>query len=346
MLTKDYSFELPAELIAQEPVERRGDERLLHLDRTTGAWEDLHMADLPSLLRPGDVLVINNSRVRKARCYGMTDNDGKVEFLFLEEDGDGVWSAMVTKAKKQKEGRRYRFHDRSDGSLAATARIIGTAEDGTKRVVFDEPIDEDFFSRCGHVPLPPYIKREGGWQDEGRYQTVYATQSGSVAAPTAGLHFTPELLGQVRDRGVEIHEVTLHVGAGTFLPVRSENIEDHHMHFERCTVSQETADAINKAKTEGRRIVAVGTTSVRTLESAADREGHLRAMTMRTDIFIHPPYRFKIVDALLTNFHTPESTLLMLVSALAGREHILAAYKHAVEERYRFFSYGDAMFID
>lgn len=344
MLTRDYYFDLPGELIAQVPTDRRGEEKLLVLDKTSGEYRDMMMKDFPSLIEPGSVMVVNNSRVRKARCYGESETGGTVEFLFLEENADHSWNAMVSKAKRQRVGRRYRFLD-GEGALVEEAVIVAENEDGTRRVSFSHPLDEDFFTRCGHVPLPPYIKREDDFSDESRYQTVYASQSGSVASPTAGLHFTKELLDEVKDRGVEILPVTLHVGAGTFLPVRSEKVEDHHMHYERYTVSDETADAINRAKAEGRPIVAVGTTSVRTLESATGEDGLVHPGWGRTNIFIYPGYRFRTVDRLLTNFHTPESTLLMLVSALAGREHIMAAYEHAIAQRYRFYSYGDAMFI-
>lgn len=345
MLTKDYYFDLPASLIAQEPVERRGDERLLTLNKQTGEFSDRMMRDFPSLLEPGSILVVNNSRVRKARVYAQTEHGGSVEFLFLEEREDHSWICMVNKAKKQKEGRTYFFYDK-DGRLAEKGVLTGHNEDGTKIISFEHPLDEEFFSACGHVPLPPYIKREDNFSDESRYQTVYASQAGSVASPTAGLHFTEALLDQIRERGIEIAEVTLHVGTGTFLPVRTENIEDHHMHYERYTVSEDVAEKLNRAKQEGRKIVAVGTTSVRTLESATDDSGLVRAGTTRTNIFIYPGYRFRTVNSLLTNFHTPESTLLMLVSALAGKENIMKAYAHAVSEGYRFFSYGDAMFID
>lgn len=344
MLTRDYYFDLPGELIAQVPTDRRGEEKLLVLDKTSGSYKDMMMKDFPSLIEPGSIMVVNNSRVRKARCYGESETGGTVEFLFLEENADHSWNAMVSKAKRQRVGRRYLFLD-GEGALVEEAVIVAENEDGTRRVSFSHPLDEDFFTRCGHVPLPPYIKREDDFSDESRYQTVYASQSGSVASPTAGLHFTKELLDEVKDRGVEILPVTLHVGAGTFLPVRSEKVEDHHMHYERYTVSDETADAINRAKAEGRPIVAVGTTSVRTLESATGEDGLVHPGWGRTNIFIYPGYRFRTVDRLLTNFHTPESTLLMLVSALAGREHIMAAYEHAIAQRYRFYSYGDAMFI-
>lgn len=345
MKTKDFSFELPEELIAQTPADRRGASRLLVIDRRTGEWTDSSMVDFPSFLEPGSLLVVNNSRVRKARVYGESETGGRVEFLFLEENLDHTWQAMVTKTKKQKPGKKFQFKN-ADGILVHEAEIITANEDGTRTVRFDRPVDESFFHVCGHVPLPPYIKREDNFSDESRYQTVYAKTEGSVAAPTAGLHFTDEILDRVRALGVDIVEVTLHVGPGTFLPVRSDNLEEHHMHFERYEVSQATAAAINKAKAEGRKVVATGTTSVRTLESAwEEASGSLRAGQGRTNLFIMPGFKFHVVDQLLTNFHTPESTLLVLVSAFAGKDHILAAYQHAVEERYHFFSYGDATFL-
>ena len=344
MLTKDYYFDLPQKLIAQEPTERRGEERLLLLDRKSGAFEDHFMKEFPSLLPENSVLVVNNSKVRKARVFGETENGGIVEFLFLEERDDHSWNAMVTKSKKQKVGRKYTFKDK-DGNVREEGTITAINEDGTRVVAFSSPLDEEFFSLCGHVPLPPYIKREDKFSDENRYQTIYAKSEGSVASPTAGLHVTKEIMDEIKAKGVEIFEVTLHVGAGTFLPVRSENLEDHHMHTERYSITKECADALNRAKREGKQIIAVGTTSVRTLESATGDDGILKSGSGRTNIFIYPGYHFKLVDSLLTNFHTPESTLLMLVSAFAGKEHIMNAYKHAVEEEYRFFSYGDAMFI-
>ncbi len=345
MKTKEFSFDLPDELIAQTPADRRGTSRLLVIDRRTGEWVDSSMTDFPSFLEPGSLLVVNNSRVRKARVYGESEAGGRVEFLFLEENLDHSWQAMVTKSKKQKPGKKFVFKD-SRGNSIHEAEIVSANDDGTRTVRFDRPVDESFFRDCGHVPLPPYIKRDDNFSDETRYQTVYAKTDGSVAAPTAGLHFTGEILDRIKDMGIDIVEVTLHVGPGTFLPVRSDSLEDHHMHFERYEVSQAAADAVNKAKAEGRKVVATGTTSVRTLESAWDvSTGQLKAGQGRTNLFIMPGYKFHVVDQLLTNFHTPESTLLVLVSAFAGKEHILAAYKHAVEESYRFFSYGDATFL-
>ncbi len=345
MLTKDFYFDLPDSLIAQEPSEKRGEDRLLVLDKNTGEYKDMMMSDFPSLLPENSVLVVNNSKVRKARTYAESvETGGVVEFLFLGKNGDGSWKAMVTKSKRQRKGKKFVWKD-SEGKAYVFAEIEKENEDGTRDVRFERDIDENFFQTLGHVPLPPYIKREDNWKDEKRYQTIYAKKEGSVAAPTAGLHFTPEIMEKIKKRGIKIYEVTLHVGAGTFLPVRSEEIENHHMHTESFEISKETLDGLNKAKMEGKTIVAVGTTSIRTLESASNEDGVLEKMKGDTSIFIYPGYKFKFVDNLLTNFHTPESTLLMLVSALAGKDHILASYRHAVEEKYRFFSYGDAMFI-
>ena len=345
MLTKDFYFDLPDSLIAQEPSEKRGEDRLLVLDKNSGEYKDMMMSDFPSLLPEDSVLVVNNSKVRKARTYAESvETGGVVEFLFLGKNGDGSWKAMVTKSKRQRKGKKFVWKD-SEGKAYVFAEIEKENEDGTRDVRFERDIDENFFQTLGHVPLPPYIKREDNWKDEKRYQTIYAKKEGSVAAPTAGLHFTPEIMEKIKERGIKIYEVTLHVGAGTFLPVRSEEIENHHMHTESFEISKETLDGLNKAKMEGKTIVAVGTTSIRTLESASNEDGVLEKMKGDTSIFIYPGYKFKFVDNLLTNFHTPESTLLMLVSALAGKDHILASYRHAVEEKYRFFSYGDAMFI-
>ena len=345
MLTKDFYFDLQDSLIAQEPSEKRGEDRLLVLDKNSGEYKDMMMSDFPSLLPENSVLVVNNSKVRKARTYAESvETGGVVEFLFLGKNSNGSWKAMVTKSKRQKKGKRFVWKD-SEGKAYVYAVIEKENDDGTRDVRFDSDIDESFFQTLGHVPLPPYIKREDNWKDENRYQTIYAKKEGSVAAPTAGLHFTPEIMEKIKERGIKIYEVTLHVGAGTFLPVRSEEIENHHMHTESYEISPETAEELNKAKREGKTIVAVGTTSIRTLESASDENGVLTSLKGDTSIFIYPGYKFKFVDNLLTNFHTPESTLLMLVSALAGKDHILTSYRHAVEKKYRFFSYGDAMFI-
>lgn len=343
MKTKEFSFNLPESLIAQYPADRRGDSRLLVLNKENGAFQDSHISHIAEFLEPESILIVNNSKVRKARVYGESETGATVEFLFLYELTDHSWIAMVTKSKRQRVGKRYRFTNQAGQQW--TAQIIGEHQDG-KQVLFDTRIDEHFFTTCGHIPLPPYIKREDTVSDESRYQTVYAAQAGSVAAPTAGLHFTSEILDTITQKGITICPVTLHVGPGTFLPVRSEHLEDHEMHLEHYEIPQETAQLVTQAKKNKRKVVAVGTTSVRTLESAFDVESQtVLAGEGSTKLFILPPYTFKVVDQLITNFHTPESTLLVLVSTFAGKEHILAAYEHAVEEQYRFFSYGDAMLI-
>lgn len=345
MLTKDFYFDLPPELIAQTPARQRGEDRLLVMDRKTGAYEDAMMEDFPDFIESGSLLVVNNSKVRKARVYGESETGGTVEFLFLEEHIDHTWKVMATKLKKQRKGKHYQFKS-ADGSACYHAVISEENPDDTRTLCFDEPLDESFFEKLGHVPLPPYIKREDDFSDEKRYQTVYAKEEGSVAAPTAGLHFTDEILARVKAKGCTITEVTLHVGPGTFLPVRTENLEDHKMHWERYEVSQQTSDLIAQAKAEGRKVVATGTTSVRTLESAYNPEtGRVDVGWNRTNLFIKPGFTYHVVDQLLTNFHTPESTLLALVSAFSTKEHIFRAYQHAIDERYHFFSYGDAMFI-
>ncbi len=350
MKISEFTFDLPQELIAQTPAQRRGDDRLLVIDRKTGEYQDMQMSDFPSLIEPGSVIVVNDTKVRKARVFGISETGGKVEFLFTGALGPDRWQAMVSKSKKQRPGKGYDFLDK-DGNLYCKAVIETDVQDSDsgsslKIVKFDRPVDEDFFQKCGHVPLPPYIKREDDFNDENRYQTIFANECGSMASPTAGLHFTPELVAQLEKKGVEVLHITLHVGMGTFLPVRTENLEDHVMHTESYQVSEEVADKINRAKAEGRKIVAIGTTSVRTLESAVDREsGLLMTKSSSTNLFIKPGFEFRMVDMMLTNFHTPESTLLVLVSAFAGKDHILAAYRHAVEKRYHFFSYGDATFL-
>ncbi len=345
MTIKEYSFELPEHLIAQTPIDRRGTDRLLVLDKRTGSLVDEQMTNFASYLQEGSVLVVNNSKVRKARVFAISDTGSRVEFLFLEENIDHSWNVMVTKTKKQHVGKHYTFSDASQG-YCRTGWITKAHDDGTRTISFDQQLDETFFTKIGHVPLPPYIKREDSFSDESRYQTVYAQKEGSVAAPTAGLHFTPEILDSIRNKGCTIVPVTLHVGPGTFLPVRTENLEDHHMHYESYEIDEQSSRIINEAKAQGRKIVATGTTSVRTLESAFDPHTGLLAYGQgRTNLFIRPPYTFKLVDQLLTNFHTPESTLLVLVSTFAGKENIDKAYAHAISQSYRFFSYGDAMFI-
>lgn len=345
MLLTDFNFNLPEELIAQHPSGVRGQDKLMLLNRQTGAVEHHQMADLPDLILPGTLMIFNNSKVRRARCYGIKETTGREqEFMFLNQiDCEGhVWNTMVKGAKKQKPGMRYSF---PDGSIGTIIDHPGNAGTEFRAMHFDFVITEEWFERNGHIPLPPYIKRGDTDEDSERYQNVYAQETGSAACPTAGLHFTEEMLARLTEKGIDREFVTLHVGLGTFLPVREEKIEDHKMHEEVFTVPQITADKINQAKKEDRPILAVGTTSVRTLESASDENGIVKAGTSSTRIFMYPGYKFKVVDQMFTNFHTPESTLIMLVSAFAGRENILSAYEKAVENRYRFFSYGDCMFI-
>lgn len=337
--THDFYFELPPELIAQTPLERRDASRLLTLDKVTGETKHMHFYDLPKLFRPGDCLVLNDSRVLPARLLGHRETGGACEVLLLIDRGEKVWECLVRPGKKLHTGAKMSF---GDGTL--TAQVVGEVEGGNRLVRFDyEGIFLETLGRLGKMPLPPYIKEE--LEDGERYQTVYSRVTGSAAAPTAGLHFTQELLEQVQAMGVKLCYVTLHVGLGTFRPVKAENLEDHEMHSEYCIVPQETADIINETKANGGRVICVGTTSCRTIESWATEDGHMEAKAGWTNIFIYPGYRFKVLDGLITNFHLPESTLIMLVSALAGREHVLAAYEEAVRERYRFFSFGDAMFI-
>ena len=339
MKTSDFDFDLPEELIAQTPLDRRDASRLLTLDKRTGQTGHHHFYDLPQFLRPGDCLVLNDSRVLPARLIGHRPTGGVCEVLLLTDKGDNLWECLVRPGRKLKPGAQVLF---GDGEL--TARIEAEVEDGKRLVRFQyEGIFLEVLERLGKMPLPPYIKAE--LQDNERYQTVYSRVMGSAAAPTAGLHFTPELLRQVQDMGVRVCYVTLHVGLGTFRPVKAENIQDHEMHSEFCMISQETADAINQTRKNGGRVICVGTTSCRTIESFAAEDGTLTERSGWTNIFIYPGYRFKVLDGLITNFHLPQSTLIMLVSALAGREHVLAAYREAVEQRYRFFSFGDDMLI-
>ena len=340
MKTHDFYFDLPEELIAQTPLERRDASRLMALDRNTGAWEHRHFYDLPDLLRPGDCLIMNDSRVLPARLLGhRVPGGGACEVLLLIDRGDKVWECLVRPGKKLRKGARISF-----GGGELTAEIVDEVEGGNRLVRFEyEGIFLEVLERLGKMPLPPYIKAE--LQDQERYQTVYSRVNGSAAAPTAGLHFTKELMARIQNMGVPIGYVTLHVGLGTFRPVKEEEITDHDMHSEYCVIPQETADLINRTRANGGRVICVGTTSCRTLESWAAEDGHMEARAGWTNIFIYPGYRFKVMDALITNFHLPESTLIMLVSALAGREHVQSAYAEAVRERYRFFSFGDAMFI-
>ncbi|MFQ9568764.1 MAG: tRNA preQ1(34) S-adenosylmethionine ribosyltransferase-isomerase QueA [Roseburia inulinivorans] len=340
MDVKDFYYDLPQELIAQDPLEDRSSSRLMVLDKITGEVEHRHFKDITEYLRPGDCLVINNTKVIPARLYGVKEGtEAKIEILLLKRKENDIWETLVKPGKKCKIGTKIVF-----GEGILTGEVVDIVEEGNRLIQFHyEGIFEEILDRLGQMPLPPYITHQ--LQDKNRYQTVYAKYDGSAAAPTAGLHFTPELLQQVRDMGVEIAEVTLHVGLGTFRPVKETDVLKHHMHSEFYKIEQSEADKINKAKKEGHRVIAVGTTSTRTLESAADENGFLTEKSGWTEIFIYPGYQFKVIDALITNFHLPESTLVMLVSALAGREHVLAAYETAVEEKYRFFSFGDAMFI-
>ena len=340
MKTSDFYYDLPPELIAQTPLEKRDESRLLCLDKATGEWSHHHFYELPDFLRPGDCLILNNSRVLPARLLGRRlPGGGACEVLLLQDKGDKVWECLVRPGKHLREGARVSF---GDGEL--TAEIAEVLPDGNRLVRFDyNGIFLEVLERLGKMPLPPYIKEE--LQDQERYQTVYSKVNGSAAAPTAGLHFTPELLERIAAKGVGVGYVTLHVGLGTFRPVKEDEIEQHDMHSEYCTIPQETADLINRTKVNGGRVICVGTTSCRTIESWAGEDGTMTATGGWTNIYIYPGYRFKVMDALVTNFHLPESTLIMLVSALAGREHVLAAYEEAVRERYRFFSFGDAMFI-
>ena len=340
MKTHDFYYDLPPELIAQTPLERRDASRLLTLDRETGEVAHRHFYDIADLIQPGDCLVLNDSRVLPARLLGHREpTGGAVEVLLLKDEGGGVWECLTKPGRRTHTGTELSF---GDGELTAT--VVGERDDGNKLVQFHyEGIFLEVLERLGKMPLPPYIKEE--LQDQERYQTVYSRVNGSAAAPTAGLHFTPELLQALRDKGVRLAYVTLHVGLGTFRPVKAEEVTEHHMHSEFCMISQETADLLNRTRENGGRIVCVGTTSCRTIESLADENGHFTARSAWTDIFIYPSYRFKAMDALITNFHLPESTLVMLVSAFAGREKILNAYNIAVKERYRFFSFGDAMYI-
>ncbi|MBR4768823.1 MAG: tRNA preQ1(34) S-adenosylmethionine ribosyltransferase-isomerase QueA [Lachnospiraceae bacterium] len=339
MDVKDFSYELPEELIAQDPIPNRSDSRLMILDKTTGAIRHSVFHDIVNELRPGDCLVINNTRVIPARLYGVRETGGSVEILLLKRRENDVWETLVKPGKKCRPGTKITF---GDGRL--TGEIIDVVDDGNRLIRFTyDGIFEEVLDALGEMPLPPYITHK--LQDKNRYQTVYAKYDGSAAAPTAGLHFTEELLNKIREKGVEIAEITLHVGLGTFRPVKVDRIEDHHMHSEFFMIDETASRIINQAKKSGHRVIAVGTTSCRTLESAALDDGTVPAKSGWTDIFIYPGYRFKVLDALITNFHLPESTLIMLVSALAGREHVLNAYRTAVSERYRFFSFGDAMFI-
>ena len=339
MKTSDFNYQLPEELIAQTPLERRDGSRLMVLNRETGEIQHKHFYDVIDYLNPGDCLVMNDSRVLPARLMGHRPTGGVVEVLLLRDLGNKCWECLCKPGRKMQVGNEVIF---GDGELTAVVREV--REDGNRVVEFRyEGIFLEVLERLGKMPLPPYIKEE--LQDQERYQTVYSKVLGSAAAPTAGLHFTPELLEQIKAKGVNIGYVTLHVGLGTFRPVKEDEITDHEMHSEYCVISQETADLINRTKANGGRCICVGTTSCRTLESWAAEDGHMEAKAGWTNIYIYPGYRFKVMDGLVTNFHLPESTLIMLVSALYGYEKTMAAYKVAVEEKYRFFSFGDAMLI-
>lgn len=336
----DYYYALPEELIAQDPLTDRSSSRLMVLDKESGAIEHKHFYDIVDYLNPGDCLVLNNTKVMPARLYGVREETGAmIEILLLKRLGDGCYETLVRPGKKAKPGTRIIF---GDGLLKAT--VLDVLEEGNRKIQFEyEGIFEEILDQLGEMPLPPYIHNK--LQDKNRYQTVYAKEEGSAAAPTAGLHFTPELLEKIENKGVNLAYVTLHVGLGTFRPVKEENILEHHMHQEFCRIEEPVAKMINDTKKRGNRVICVGTTSVRTVESLSDEAGVVKAGSCDTEIFIYPGYEFKIPDALITNFHLPESTLLMLISAMAGREHVLAAYEEAIKERYRFFSFGDAMLI-
>ena len=341
MRKEDFNFDLPEELIAQDPLEDRSSSRLLVLDKETGKTENHVFREIIDYLEAGDCLVINDTKVIPARLIGSKiGTDAKIEVLLLKRKENDVWETLVKPGKKAKIGTRISF---GDGLLVG--EVVDIVEEGNRLIHFEyEGIFEEILDRLGQMPLPPYITHQ--LEDKNRYQTVYAKHSGSAAAPTAGLHFTPELLKKIEEKGVQIARVTLHVGLGTFRPVKVDNILEHHMHSEFYQIEEEAAEKINTAKANGKRVIAVGTTSCRTIESAAKEDGTIAPVSGWTDIFIYPGYQFKVLDCLITNFHLPESTLVMLVSALAGREHVLNAYEEAIKERYRFFSFGDAMLIE
>ena len=338
MKIKDFSFDLPQELIAQNPPNERGTAKLMVLERKNKTIKHRNMQDFPDLVEPGTLVVFNNSRVRKARVYAHSETGGKVEFFFLEQVDDTHWKCMVSKAKKQRCGKVFSFPGAVNGT------ITEELSSNHRLVEFSGKIDEQWLEEHGHIPLPPYIKREDTADDSERYQSIFSRETGSVAAPTASLHFTQDILNRLEEKGIETAFVTLHVGLGTFEPVRAEYLLDHEMHEEQFYISDETADKIEKAKREGRPILAVGTTSIRTLESAWQGDSLHRGYNS-TSLFIYPGYEFKVVDKVFTNFHTPESTLLVLVSTFAGQDYIRDAYAEAVKEKYKFFSYGDAMLI-
>ena len=340
MKRQDFYYELPEELIAQDPLEDRSSSRLLVLDKETGAVSHHVFKEITDYLHEGDCLVINDTKVIPARLIGSkVGTEAKIEILLLKRKENNIWETLVKPGKKAKIGTKISF-----GEGLLIGEVVDIVDEGNRLIQFTyEGIFEEILDKLGQMPLPPYITHQ--LEDKNRYQTVYATHTGSAAAPTAGLHFTPELLDEIERKGIDIARITLHVGLGTFRPVKVDEITEHHMHSEFFQIDEEAAMKINRAKDSGKRVICVGTTSCRTIESAADETGHLKACSGWTEIFIYPGYQFKILDCLITNFHLPESTLIMLVSALAGREHVLAAYEEAVKERYRFFSFGDAMLI-
>lgn len=340
MNVSDFDYELPEELIAQEPLEKRSESRLMVLDKETGKVTHKHFYDISEYINEGDCLVINNTRVIPARLYGSKEGtNAAIEILLLKRIDANTWECLTRPGKKARVGARIIF-----GEGILVGEIVDIVEEGNRLIRFEyDGIFEEILDKLGEMPLPPYITHK--LKDKNRYQTVYAKYDGSAAAPTAGLHFTPELIQELRDKGIKIAEVTLHVGLGTFRPVKVENVLEHHMHSEYYEINKEACDIINSTKESGGRVISVGTTSTRTIESAADENGYLTPKKGNTDIFIYPGYEFKVIDSLITNFHLPESTLIMLVSALAGRENVLSAYEEAVKEKYRFFSFGDAMLI-
>lgn len=340
MNVSDFNYELPKELIAQDPLEKRSESRLMVLDKETGEVTHKHFYDISEYINEGDCLVINNTRVIPARLYGSKEGtDAAIEILLLKRIDADTWECLTRPGKKARVGARINF-----GNGLLVGEIVDIVEEGNRLIRFEyDGIFEEILDKLGEMPLPPYITHK--LKDKNRYQTVYAKYDGSAAAPTAGLHFTPELMQELRNKGIKIAEVTLHVGLGTFRPVKVENVLEHHMHSEYYEINKEACDIINSTKENGGKVISVGTTSTRTIESAADEDGHLTPKKGNTDIFIYPGYDFKVIDSLITNFHLPESTLIMLVSALAGRENVLSAYEEAVKEKYRFFSFGDAMLI-
>ena len=338
MKASDFYFDLPEELIAQYPSERRGESRLIVYNREKGEINHSMVSSITDFIDSSCFMVFNNTRVRKARLFGTSDFGGKTEFLLLRQVTELEWEVICSKSKRQKPGKSYSF----PGSIKGT---VSREEEGKKYIEFSQKINDDYLEKYGHIPLPPYIKREDVSEDAERYQTVYSEKTGSVAAPTAGLHFTEKILGNIREKGVDSDFVTLHVGMGTFQPLRTENIEDHDIHEETFEITEETADHLNNAKKAGKKIIAVGTTSVRTLESSADENGIIIPGRRKTSLYIYPGYKFRFVDHIFTNFHTPDSTLLLLVSAFAGKNEIKKIYSEAIDRKYRFFSYGDAMLL-